>query len=283
MASKLLNRNFFIRLATGVCYVAITLTALLIGSAWLLFALYTFFVMAGIIEFNKLTQVNRTRSFRITADALAGVWLLYAAWQYGSARHSAAVFVPYAVYLLYLFVRPIFSHPKALTRDTGNSLLGQLIVALPLALGILLSFPSRGLFNGHYLLLLYVMMWANDTGAYLVGSLIGKHKMCPRISPGKTWEGLAGGMLLTIAAAYGVIYCLPIPIGLSSIEVALAAVVLSAAGTLGDLFESVLKRAAGAKDSGRVLPGHGGVLDRLDSLLLAIPTYFLLLYLLSLR
>ena len=128
----------------------------------------------------------------------------------------------------------------------------------------------------YILLALFVCIWANDSGAYCVGSLIGKHKMIPRVSPGKSWEGLVGGFIFSLIAGY--IFSIFVK-EYSLLQWLIIAFTISVFGTLGDLVESMIKRSVGVKDSGKFLPGHGGVLDRFDSILLATPGLWLLLQL----
>jgi phosphatidate cytidylyltransferase len=136
----------------------------------------------------------------------------------------------------------------------------------------------------YYALLLLLLVWAYDTGAFVVGSLWGRHKLFVELSPKKSWEGVLGGVVLALVAGW--LSLLWMPFELSS-DVAhhhalLMALLVSAFAQLGDLFESKLKRAAGVKDSGAFFPGHGGMLDRVDSLLLALPVfYFYVRYLLK--
>jgi phosphatidate cytidylyltransferase len=144
-------------------------------------------------------------------------------------------------------------------------------IAAPLAYAAWLTAIDPWLFIGFMLLL-----WANDSGAYLVGKSIGRHKLMPAVSPGKTWEGFIGGMLLTILLAW--------PISRLSSALPLhgwffAAGSIAIAATVGDLYESALKRKAGVKDSGRIMPGHGGALDRFDGYLLAAPVMLLVVLL----
>jgi len=126
---------------------------------------------------------------------------------------------------------------------------------------------------------LLVLVWAYDTGAFLVGSRWGRRRLAPRLSPGKTWEGVLGGLLLAFLAALGVLGIGEIAPGLSGIvrmgHALGLSLVVSVAAQLGDLFESLLKRAAGVKDAGGLFPGHGGMLDRIDALLFALPVYTL--------
>jgi phosphatidate cytidylyltransferase len=136
---------------------------------------------------------------------------------------------------------------------------------------------KNGEFNGTFLLGLYLLTWINDTGAYIVGVSFGKHKMIPSISPKKSYEGLLGGIVFTVVLAaflpsFLETYRVQSPWFMSLFGVAIASM-----ATIGDLFESVLKRNAGVKDSGSIIPGHGGILDRSDSLLFVIPTAFVLM------
>mgnify|MGYP001078647984 CR=1 FL=1 len=117
-------------------------------------------------------------------------------------------------------------------------------------------------------LVLLAAIWINDTMAYITGSLIGKHKLIERISPGKTWEGFLGGLIFTIAT---ILIINQIFFEFDVISLVIIALVIVLSGTIGDLLESKLKREAGVKDSGNIIPGHGGILDRIDSLLVAAP------------
>jgi len=157
--------------------------------------------------------------------------------------------------------------------ETAVKLLaGLLYVAL------LISFVPlvRGFENG-LLWLFFVLLttWAGDTGGYLAGRAFGKHKLFPRISPKKTWEGAAGGLLLSVAVGVvGKLFVMP---EIAWVHVVCLAILLDVAGVVGDLTESMLKRASGVKDSGAIMPGHGGALDRLDSLLFTVPALWIYL------
>ena len=176
---------------------------------------------------------------------------------------------------------------RAVVRPSGGALAESFRVAAGEVLGLayipyLLQFfyplfeDERGFARAVGLL---VLVWAYDTGAFLAGSRWGRHKLAPELSPGKTWEGVLGGLLLTFLAALGMVRFGGIvqePSGIALMGHALGlSLAVSAAAQLGDLFESLLKRTAGVKDSGGLFPGHGGMLDRIDALLFALPVYTL--------
>ena len=278
--------TFTTRLISGTIYVALIVLVLALSMVWGLWILLSVFAVAGIIEFNRLTGVNRPYIFRIVLDCAAAVWLLYATAQYGMAiSHGIGIFLPYLLYLLYVVCRSTFLPHQAMLPSLGNSIIGQLYIAVPLALTIRLTlvvdpFSSMTQYNGLLLLAIFIFIWVNDTGAYLVGSRWGKRRLAPSISPKKSVEGSIGGLLLVLLSA--VILRLLLFPELSWLRILLIATVVAVFGTIGDLFESSLKRQAGVKDSGKLIPGHGGILDRIDSLLLAVPAVYLLLAVLDL-
>jgi phosphatidate cytidylyltransferase len=157
--------------------------------------------------------------------------------------------------------------------SAGISSSALLLVAFPLSFAILLH--AEPYFGPQYLLFALVITWAGDTAAYFVGRAIGKHPLSPHISPKKTWEGSVGSMVGSLVVAWAFSYWIRIPIG----HLVAMAVIGNIAGQMGDLLESAYKRSAGVKDSGGLLPGHGGVLDRIDALILCIPViwYYLVL------
>ena len=278
--------TFTTRLISGTIYVALIVLVLVLSMVWGLWILLSVFAVSGIIEFNRLTGVNRPYIFRIVLDCAAAVWLLYATAQYGMAiSHGIGIFLPYLLYLLYVVCRSTFLPHQAMLPSLGNSIIGQLYIAVPLALTIRLTlvvdpFSSMTQYNGLLLLAIFIFIWVNDTGAYLVGSRWGKRRLAPNISPKKSVEGSIGGLILVLLSA--VILRLLLFPELSWLRILLIATVVAVFGTIGDLFESSLKRQAGVKDSGKLIPGHGGILDRIDSLLLAVPAVYLLLAFLDL-
>jgi phosphatidate cytidylyltransferase len=160
-----------------------------------------------------------------------------------------------------------------------NTLLGLIYVLVPCAFLIIMVFDEQKNFHPEKVLGMIFFIWINDTGAYLVGSFIGKHKLYERISPNKTWEGTLGGIALCIALSFVMVHIFP---QLALKHWVVISVIVAVFGTLGDLVESMLKRMAGIKDSGKLMPGHGGVLDRFDSLFFATPFVFCYLALMGL-
>ena len=198
---------------------------------------------------------------------------------------KSVVFIPYLVTIIYLLVAELYLKQKDPIQDWAYTMLAQMYIALPFSLLNVLAFnaTNQGVvaFNTLLPLSVFVFLWVNDSGAYCCGSLLGRHKLFPRISPGKSWEGSIGGAIFVLVAAWaissfldGQMLTLPEWLGLG-----LTVVVF---GTWGDLVESLFKRTLGIKDSGNILPGHGGMLDRFDSSLLAIPAAVVYLYTLSL-
>lgn len=162
---------------------------------------------------------------------------------------------------------------KAPLEYLSRSTFGFIYVSLFCAHIILLRAHPKG---AEWLLLLSAITAGSDTGAYYAGTLLGKNKLCPSISPGKTVEGFVGGLLTGVLAAVALgLFVLP---EVSALRLGLLAIPLTCIGVAGDLTESILKRAAGVKDSGNILPGHGGILDRIDSLILTAPVLFYLLH-----
>ena len=149
---------------------------------------------------------------------------------------------------------------------------GLLYIALPVSLSPLIVMDGE-VFDGWLLLSLFILIWVSDVGAYCVGSLFGRRpdarKLAPSISPNKSWWGFWGGLGFCVAAAVGLHYLTWLPYGL--VHCIVVGLIIAVGGTCGDLFESMWKRHFGVKDSGRCIPGHGGMLDRFDSSLVAIP------------
>ncbi|MBB6274988.1 phosphatidate cytidylyltransferase [Porphyromonas circumdentaria] len=269
-----------VRALSGIVYVALLVTALLLSTDILFLLLFIFMGASMIIEFNRLTQINRLHPFRTVFDIVATSWGLYATSLYFSGTEGIQVFIPYFLYIVYAFSRTIFADLAQGIKTVGNVLTAQAYVALPLFITTAVSYQMDGSFDGTFALLVFVLIWINDTGAYLVGSTMGKHKLYPQVSPKKSVEGLLGGLVLTIVVSLFIPSLLPSLGKFDMFTASIFAFVVAAMGTMGDFFESALKRKAGVKDSGKIIPGHGGMLDRLDSYLFALPMAAMLYFLL---
>lgn len=277
-------KNFITRAITGVLFVAIMVAGFVQPLTMiLLFALITGLALweyTGLVNQVENVTVNRFISM------VAGVYFFIAVAGINSGYiQTNAVFVPYLLTVVYLFISELYARNTNAINDWAYTMLGQMYIALPLAMINVLAFRQSpdGLITYSFLLPLsvFVFLWINDTGAYCTGSLIGRHKLFPRISPGKTWEGSVGGGLLVVAVAAVIGYWDNRLMGMAGLSVAAwmgLGLVIVVFGTWGDLVESLFKRTLGVKDSGRMLPGHGGMLDRFDSSLMAIPAAVIYLY-----
>jgi len=277
-------RNFIIRAITGILFVAVLVSSFLRPQAMvLLFALITgltIWEFSGLVNQRERVAVNRMIS------TVAGVYLFFAMAGFCSELTPSAVFIPYLVSILYLLVAELYLRNEDPIHNWAYTMMAQLYIALPFSLLNTLAFHSamQGFVTYDPILPLsvFVFLWMNDTGAYLCGSLFGKHKLFPRISPGKSWEGSIGGGILVIAVALLVWYLTDQyqlnNYGLTPLAWAGLGLTVVIFGTWGDLVESLFKRTLGIKDSGNILPGHGGMLDRFDSSLLAIPAAVVYLY-----
>ena len=243
----------------------------------------TIWEFTGLVNEREHVTVNR---FICT---VAGVYFFYAMTYFCSDLYAgvakSVVFIPYLVTIVYLLIAELYLKQDDPIQDWAYTMLSQMYIALPFSLLNVLAFTANGsgmvAFNTLLPLSVFVFLWVNDTGAYCVGSLLGRHKLFPRISPGKSWEGSIGGAVFVLAAAWAVSYFLD-DVMLNLYEWLGLGLVVVIFGTWGDLVESLFKRTLGVKDSGSILPGHGGMLDRFDSSLLAIPAAVIYLYTLSL-
>jgi phosphatidate cytidylyltransferase len=169
----------------------------------------------------------------------------------------------------------MFTYHRAEHRSTevlGKAALGPLYIALPLVMLVIIDRFPRG---NIWIFFLLIVIFACDTGAFYAGRTLGRHKLHPLVSPGKTWEGSVGGLLAGLLAAY--VFSRFSNLIVFDLRVFFLAAGLSVCGQIGDLAESMLKRNHGVKDSGGILPGHGGILDRIDAHLFAIPVLFVFL------
>ncbi len=273
-------KNLIQRTITGILFVTATIGCILFHP--ITFGiLFAFITGLSVFEFAQL--VNKVNDIKINPliTTMGGVYLFFAFWGYceGIANPPSSIFIPYLVILIYFFVSELYLKKENPVNNWAYSIMSQIFIALPLSLLNVLAFQgaenSFVEYNPILPLSVFIFIWANDTGAYCVGSIIGKHRLFERISPKKSWEGSIGGGILVLTVSLILAHYFTFISPIEWIGLALTVVIF---GTWGDLVESLFKRQLGIKDSGHILPGHGGMLDRFDSAILAIPAAVVYLY-----
>ncbi len=272
-----MKNNFIQRTLTGIVFVAIMVGCILAGALpfSILFAVIT---VLTIYEFGTLAGKQEGVTINRTVCMLAGVFLFFGSAYIRITQGHNEVLIPYLFLIIYLTVSELYLKRKNPFHDIAYTMMSQVYVALPFSLLNVLAFHSAPDYDPTLPLSIFIFTWINDTGAYCTGVLFGKHRLFERISPKKTWEGSIGGCVFSIIAAVVLAHFSPI---LSLVGWIGLAMTITVFGTWGDLTESLLKRTVGVKDSGNILPGHGGMLDRFDSTLMAIPASVVYLYIIS--
>jgi len=243
-----------------------------------LIALFFLISMLGLDEFYKLLIKSGHVPQRKLGLLCGGtIFLLMAISKLIGAQ--PALYLSF-VLIACVFFAELYRNKQNPFQNIAYTLIGIIYIVMPFALWVsfLKNYSSDAgvVYNPHLLLGFFFLLWTNDTGAYLVGRSIGKHKLWERISPKKTWEGFFGGLLLSIGVGYIISLFYP---ELHYILWMVMGVIVSCAGTMGDLVESAFKRSIDAKDSGSILPGHGGILDRFDGVFMSTPFVLVLLQL----
>jgi phosphatidate cytidylyltransferase len=266
--------NFFTRTLTAFFFVIAIVGSALLGQTVFSFLLLIIAIL-GLHEFILLIS-NKDIQPAKWPTLIAGVivYSSFAAHAMGLIELPVLLIIFPSVFLL--FILELWRNKAHPFVNIALSITAVIYIALPL--GLMMYFFDPLIISGpyHYGIVLgfLFILWLNDTGAYLVGSVIGKHKLFERISPGKTWEGSIGGAIFALLTAWGLSLIYK---QLDYSQWMIMAVIIVISGTLGDLVESMLKRSLGIKDSGNILPGHGGVLDRFDAVLLSVPFVFVYL------
>lgn len=266
--------NMLKRALSGAVYVALVVICILCGAEWFMGLMMLFTVLA-MIELQGVLDKSSHLGLSIRVfDIVAGlVFVAVLGFAVSQTVSGYLLFSGIILMLLYFPFRMIFAcfdlseHPA---RNALYSLLCQVYIAWPLGL-LLMAYIVGGY---EIVLATFIFIWLNDTGAYLCGITFGRHRLCERLSPKKSWEGFWGGFILSVIA--GGVTALILRADESCIYVIWMgfAALVSIFSTFGDLFESLIKRTLGIKDSGTMIPGHGGILDRLDSLLAVAPVAF---------
>lgn len=265
-------KNLILRSLSGIVYVALIVGCILLGQLWLL-ALAIIFGAVGIFEVQTAAMPHRHGGIDLLSkcvDSVAMALLLSTVLIPDWSRALTTVVL--AAYFLARGVIALYDKSENPFRAVAWSVMSVFYLALPLS-AMLYLYTAVGY---KIVLTMFILIWLNDTGAYCAGSLLGRHKMFPRLSPKKSWEGFFGGLIFCLGASAAACYMNVYPYNLLQwLGLGLVACVFS---TWGDLFESLLKRNAGIKDSGKIIPGHGGILDRIDSLLFVAPAIMLYLF-----
>ncbi len=271
--NNLIKRTLFGALYVGLVVASILVNPIFFGVLFLFITVYAIYEYHHLVASSKMVSIL---SMVLGGILFANVWTLHF-YQSLPLRGIGYMAAGYSLLLMIALMLPMKQGLETTPSAWAHILISQIMIAVPFA------FMNGILDNSKYLLLaLFITIWVNDTGAYIVGCSTaklpkGNHKMSPRISPNKSWEGLFGGFVFALIAGFVFYKVGWMPCLWKALVMCFA---IAVAGTFGDLAESALKRSIGVKDSGRFLPGHGGALDRFDSLLLAAPVLYMTLLLL---
>ena len=269
-------KDIVTRAVAGILYILFILLGVL-GGRFSFVIIFGSILGISLFEFYRMMEKDTSHAISKIFNIVMGVTIFFSVFLYLEEISLIALPISGLLYLLILISSAIFIKREDILHGIIYSGFGQMYVTMPLSLLMFMSyyFPTQLGGDGyHYALVLaiFVFIWVNDTAAYFFGSLLGKRKLMEHISPKKSVEGFIAGILFTIIASlvfariyedYTVVFW----IGFATI--------IALFGTLGDLFESLIKRTSSVKDSGNLIPGHGGILDRIDSLLVAIPAIYL--------
>ena len=268
-------KNLIIRALTGIIFVVVLISAIYIHP---IFFLILFCIITGLTlwEFGGLVKHYENANLQRTVNVLGGVYLFIATFVYANGLTDGKIFLPYLLFIMLTMIAELYYKAPNPINNWAFTLFAQVYCAgffsILNFIGAEPGTPGVMSYTPLFIMAIFIFVWLDDTGAYLVGSLIGKHKLFERISPKKSWEGFFGGLILSLASSQAFAWFAPEINRMNWLGLA-ATVVLF--GTWGDLIESLLKRTLGVKDSGNVLPGHGGMLDRFDSVMLAVPASYI--------
>lgn len=270
-------KNLVVRTLSGLVLAAVMLGAIA-WSQWSFGALLLLLLVAGMIEFYALAEKQGNTPQKVVG-LVAGIVLFVLNFAFvsddieilGGANQAFACGLAFLLLLLpAMFICELYRRQENPASGIGTTLMGVCYVALPLALMCYIPIIGTEVWSPLVMIAYVFIIWANDVFAYLVGMSVGRHRLCERLSPKKSWEGFFGG----IAGAVGMGILAAYVLEADMWAWAGLALVAAVSGVLGDLVESMFKRAADVKDSGKLIPGHGGVLDRFDAMLLSAPFVF---------
>lgn len=276
-------KKLFVRTVTGMVYVAVIVLAMTLHP-YAYLTLFMLVVGLSLHEFHTLIWHNNgteastlypPKNFSRWLEIAGGIYLFAASFFYASGRMSEIIYAPYLLFLIFILIAGLYHKRENPVNRWAMTLFLQFYCAgLFSMLNFVMFDPVDKTYHPYYGLLIFIFIWLNDTGAYIVGTAFGKHRLFPRVSPMKSWEGFAGGLVIAWIAALALAGSYP---EVSWYHWMAFATMIVVFGTWGDLVESLIKRTYGVKDSGTLLPGHGGILDRFDSMMLATPAIWLYL------
>lgn len=282
-----MDKNLIQRTISGIVYIAVIILCTtplgaqlldqispgLVKQQYLYYGLITFLLLIGTWECIKIMKFgNGYEKWVVLPIVLLIFYMFSKRYFYHDFYFNFRLTEILALALVVIAVVTLFKFTSELYFDSGKLIFTVIYVALPFSFA--LGLPKYSSYDSNFsleVIFLFILIWSSDTFAYLVGKFFGKHKMAPKISPKKTWEGYAGGVVLTLVLSYFVEMYQPQLRG----NWMVVGFLIAAFAPLGDLVESQLKRTFGVKDSGNIIPGHGGVLDRLDSFLICVPVVYL--------
>lgn len=271
-------KNLLTRAGAGIIYILVILLGIL-GGRYSFLVVFGIILALGLFEFYRMVEKDTSHAISKIFNITHGLLLFVSVYLFMEGLSYIALLVIILVYLLILFASAILIRRQDILHGIIYSVFGQMYITMPLSLLMVLSYSyQHNLATGGYdwvpLLGLFVFIWVNDTAAYFIGSLIGKHKLISHISPKKSVEGFIAGIFFTLLTSLIFSHSFP---EFSHLFWMGFALVVALFGTVGDLFESLIKRTYSVKDAGTLIPGHGGILDRIDSLLVAVPAAYLYL------
>ena len=260
--------NLIKRALAGLVLIILVIGSLLIGS-WTFGILFLLIMIGCQFEFYKLTKHAQIHPSKIVGNVL-GVLIFTASFAIASGKiDPSVVFILFPV-VIFFFIIELYRKKEKATENIAVGVLGMIYIILPFSLSNFIVFDSGYEYSSKFMIALLVLIWTYDTCAYLFGVTLGKHRLFERISPKKSWEGAVGGAVATICSSLLYIKFIP---EISSIHWIVLSTLVVVVSTFGDLSESMIKRQFSIKDSGSLIPGHGGLLDRFDSLLFAAPIF----------
>jgi len=240
-------------------------------------ATFLIILLLALLEFYKLMFASGSNPFTIPG-IISGVVVFIIAFLVSSGVIGYTLLTLFFPMMIWIIITALYSHKENTIHNMAITLFGIFYISLPLAAMNYLVFPASNGNEYTYKIALgiLILIWINDTCAYLVGMSIGRNRLFPRISPRKSWEGTIGGTILTLLASWWMNSLMGM---LAQVNWLVIGIIVSVFGIYGDLTESLIKRSANFKDSGKIMPGHGGILDRIDSVLFVMPMVFVYLLL----